>query len=351
MPSRGHPLHRLRLLTTRLAAGACAAGACAAVSCAAISCAPLGLSGRGTDSELWGFTVPWDPRSAISAERHGSLLDALVTGWISLDSATAHPMHVVAGPRDAGREGTLHLALVTSWQGERFHPGTIRRLGADPRLRAEVAAAVAGLAERGEYDGLVLDFSGLTPRDLMALVTVSRAIADSARGRGVGRIAVALPATDTAGYPARPLLAAADLFLVMLYDQHWRGSPPGPIAEPAWVRQQLALRIAEVGAERVVAAFPLYGYLWRHGAGTEMIGHDDARRIAGEAGLLLEREPATRTLRASRPGAWELWVSDAGLLRALLADARAAGVRRFAYWYLGLEDPAVWRLGRPGAPD
>ena len=56
------------------------------------------------------------------------------------------------------------------------------------------------------------------------------------------------------------------------------------------------------------------------------------------------RDPATQTLRASRSGEWELWVSDAGLLAALLREVDAAGVRRVALWRLGQEDPAVYDL-------
>jgi spore germination protein YaaH len=39
-----------------------------------------------------------------------------------------------------------------------------------------------------------------------------------------------------------------------------------------------------------------------------------------------------------------LWVSDRGLLDKLVRDARQLGVRSFALWRLGLEDPAVWEL-------
>jgi spore germination protein YaaH len=37
-------------------------------------------------------------------------------------------------------------------------------------------------------------------------------------------------------------------------------------------------------------------------------------------------------------------VSDAELVRALIAEAGRSNVRRFALWRLGLEDPAVWEV-------
>ena len=52
------------------------------------------------------------------------------------------------------------------------------------------------------------------------------------------------------------------------------------------------------------------------------------------------------TLHARRSGdpsnEWELWVSDADLLRTLMTVAQDAGVRRFALWRLGGEDARIW---------
>jgi hypothetical protein len=88
----------------------------------------------------------------------------------------------------------------------------------------------------------------------------------------------------------------------------------------------------------------LYGYLWRPNTFAATISFDDARRLAAEAGTSLARDPATATQHATRPGAdgWELWVSDAELLAALEREVSDLGVRRVAYWRLGLEDPSIW---------
>jgi spore germination protein YaaH len=130
----------------------------------------------------------------------------------------------------------------------------------------------------------------------------------------------------------------------MLYDQHWSTSPPGAIAEPAWVRRTLAMRVAESGASRMVAALPTYGYQWRPNVAARAISYDDARRLVAEAGVSLDRDPSTSTLHALRTvgDQWELWVSDAVLLAALQREVAALNVTRIAYWRLGAEDVAMW---------
>jgi spore germination protein YaaH len=295
-------------------------------------------------AERWGFTAPWDARSAASMRLHGAQLDAVVTGWIPLDSLTGAPFTLY---RDmVGASGTTsarRMALVTSFHGSSFHPEPLRALALHPDSLSRVSSAIAERTLRGGYRGLVLDFEGMTPADTGVTRAVVASLVAAAHARGIAPVVVALPASDTAGYPAR-LFATADLLMVMLYDQHWATSPAGAIAAPEWVRRTLATRVAESGASRMVAALPLYGYQWRATGEATTIGYDDARRLAAEAGVALDRDPATSTLHATRSGAdgWELWVSDAVLLAQLRAEVLALGVRRLAFWRLGLEDPSFW---------
>jgi len=178
-------------------------------------------------SEFWGFTGPWDAESDRSLRDHGGRLQAVVTGWITLDSLTGMP--VLPSPyTDTVRSkvGTLRrMAIVTSWHGERFHAASVRSLAAAPERLARAAGAIGRYASTMGYAGPVFDLETLEPADLQAQLGVMKAIADSSRLRGVSVIAAAIPATDTAGYPARRLLEVADYLIVMLYDQHWLEDP------------------------------------------------------------------------------------------------------------------------------
>jgi len=295
---------------------------------------------NGPRAEFWGFAAPWDPRSAQSVQAHGGQLSAIVTGWFALDSVSASPMtlypdtvHVPASTR--------RFALVTTYVLDRFHPEVLRQLATDPIRLAQVAGQIADMASGGGYRGLVLDFEGLTPADTAALTTVVQAVADSAHGRHISPVAVAVPPADTVAYGAR-VLQGADLILVMLYDEHWATSSPGAIASPEWVQRLLDARIAEAGADRIVASLPSYGYEWTPGATAAVISYGDAERFARDAGLGLARDSASETLYAARPDSAEVWVSDARLLQKLVADAERKGVTRFAFWRLGTEDPKTW---------
>ena len=300
----------------------------------------------GHSRETWGFTAPWDPRSAASLAAHGTALDVAVTGWIALDTVTGSPHAAYVDSAAA----TTHqrYALLSSFAGDHYRTDVIRALAADSALLSRAASETAALLGRGGYQGVVLDFEGHTATDLPALLRVIGAIADAAHRRGVGTVAVAIPAADTVAYPARPFLEHADLVVVMLYDEHWATSAAGSIASPEWVRQHIQTRVGEIGPSRIVAALPIYGYRWPVTGPAEVIGYADAERLAGGAGVQLVREPSTLELHAARANEWELRIGDATTLRALRENVERSGIRRVALWRLGLEDPQVWAGAAPG---
>jgi peptidoglycan-N-acetylglucosamine deacetylase len=322
---------RHRLLRTLVVAGAATLLACAAAR---------GGSGE-KPGELWAFTAPWDSLSDASLAANSSRLDVAVTGWIALDTISQQP-RILYGDSLVRASTPRHLALVTSWFGDRFHPASVIALGKDRSRLAAIAGSTARLASERGYRGLVLDFEEHTAADLPLLLAVARAFTDSAHARGIAEVSMAIPATDTAAYPARALLASVDALIVMLYDQHWSGSEPGPVADPAWARTWLTVRAREVDASRLVAALPTYGYAWGQGKPAATVGYDAARAMTAAAGQRLTRDDASGWLHGRGSSGSEVWVSDAVVVGRLARDARASGVTRIALWRLGLEDPAIW---------
>src|SRR5687768_7935938 len=309
-----------------------------------IACSALGGSVQERKS-FWAFTGPWDPLSDASLRTNASRLDVAVTGWIALDSLTGEPL-LPSAYADTIRlaEGTpRRFALVTSWHGQGFHATPIRALGSDPARRAQVAGRIARHAQSMRYGGLVLDFETLEGRDVPAQLAVVRAIVDSAKAHGVTTVAVAIPAEPDEAYPVRELSQVADFVLVMLYDQHWPGSDAGPISAPDWVSRNLSRVVSEVGASRVIAGLPLYGYHWVTGKPGVGVSYATGMRTAQRDAIVVSRDSTSRTLRGGTgTGGSAVWLTDAPLLEELMQGAEKLGVTRFAFWRLGQEDPAVW---------
>ena len=127
---------------TRSVAGSSASQLFVVLGCV-IGCTPA-QTRTARKNEFWGFTAPWDPRSARSVAAHGAQLDAIVSGWIALDSTSFQPVVLVQNSTVI-RTGThqRYMALVTSYQGTRFHPEVVRGIAEDSTVLAITAGPSA----------------------------------------------------------------------------------------------------------------------------------------------------------------------------------------------------------------
>ena len=303
------------------------AGACVAIP----ATTPAAMS-------WWAFSDPLDRHSALSIASKRDI-DYALTGWIVIDSATYRPVRPYADTVLLP-ESTQRLAFITTYQGGRHRPETIRGIASDPDAIGHTASLIIAEAASSRYAGIVIDFAGMTVRDLDALVSVAAAIKDSAHAHNIRPVVIAVPAADTSGYPGQLLASISDLLLVLSLDQHAQGTAPGSPASPEWFGQKLRARAAEAGSNKIVAAIPVDGYRWIRYGEASRITFGETSRLLERTGSRIERDPVTHTLHAQVDDA-EIWISDNQLVQILVRDARRMGVNRFVLWRLGGEDPLL----------
>jgi spore germination protein YaaH len=288
----------------------------------------------------WAFSDPSSAEATAAIARQRSI-DVALTGWIVIDSATYRPVRPYPDTTALPAE-TSRFAFVTTYQGGRHRPETIRGLGSDSIVAGKGAGLLVSEAVRAGYSGLVMDFAGMTSRDLDALLSVAGAITDTAHAHNLRPVVIAVPADDTAGYPGQLLAQVSDLLLVLSYDQHGEGTAPGSPASPEWFGQKLRARAAEAGSNRIVAAIPVDGYRWVRYGDAARITFEETNQLLERTGSRIERDPVTHTLHAHVDNA-DIWMSDSELVAILVHDARRMGVNRFALWRLGGADPLLLR--------
>jgi spore germination protein YaaH len=287
------------------------------------------------------FALERNARIDSSLRANAAQLDGVVISEFQLDSVTGQPSELHSRDDVSLPTNVTPIALITTLDGERYHPETIRRLAISASARNLAASRAAALVARRGARIAILDFESQAKEDLPALLTVLRTMGDTLRAHG-DSVGIQLSGVDTAAYPTAPLLALADVLVIRLDNEHWSTSAPGVIASPLWVRRALANRVADVGPDRLVALLPVFSYVWHNSQPGELIGFTSGRRLASEGSVDVVRDPASQSLHAVQPGNWELWLTDTSLLNALEAEVRALGVQRLALRQLGLEDPDVW---------
>jgi len=191
--------------------------------------------------------------------------------------------------------------------------------------------------------GIFVDFQGDTPDELKETSFISRAIADSARAGNLSPIGVIVPPGDTIGYPTALLARTFDLIVIRLHGEHRAGTAPGALVSPEWMSRQIGLRSSAIGANRLVAELPLFGYRWNSNGTVARITYADAQALVRSEAGTFKRDPATGSLTAaSTRNGWTVWIEDATTLEKLIAVARRAGVKRFALQGPDGADPDIW---------
>ncbi|HUQ47004.1 MAG TPA: hypothetical protein VM053_02035 [Gemmatimonadaceae bacterium] len=303
------------------------------------ACGRLPGSSEPPAATAWIVPSP-DQRSPRDRSTVSRGIADFVGALIVIDSTTLSPDE---GPSLASRAGaSSRAALVTTYQGNRYHAESIRALTEDATATGAFASRVAAAAARSG-SGMFIDFQGDTPDELRGTTSISRAIADSARALDVSPVGVVVPPGDTIGYPTAVLARTFDVIVVRLHGEHRAGTAPGALVSPEWMRRQIGIRAYDIGASRLVAELPLFGYRWDRNGLVTRITYAESQALVRSEAEVFRRDPATGSLTASsgRNG-WTIWIEDATTLERLIAVARRAGIKRFALLGPDGADPDIW---------
>jgi spore germination protein len=286
-----------------------------------------------TPTEIWGIVTPTAVFGGAGA--FSSIADV----WIALDTITFRPVSLGIPKHDAENR----LAVVTTFQGGRYHPDVVRALGEGGDVLARAVSATTSLLSDAHAEGILIDAQEMTGQDRQSFADFARAFADSARAHSINQIGIVIPAADSVAYPAASLVRSADFLVVRFFPEHGIGTPPGPIVSVPWMARQLGARASQVGVTRIVAGFPADGILWTRES-ARRVSYAEAVRLAESAGTTFTRDPASRNLHAlSLRDGWEIWLVDHESIEALISEARRFGVTRFALFGIDGGDPVLFR--------
>ncbi len=142
------------------------------------------------------------------------------------------------------------------------------------------------------------------------------------------------------------LSRSADFLSVMTYDQHSRGTPPGPVAGLTWVKRVIEYAVSKVSPERLSMGIPLYFRSWnsaglRGGYG----GFPDVVPMLHRPGVVAGWDGNGQVPWFRYPAddiEHEVWYEDVRSFRAKLELVERYGLQGFSAWVIGQEDPRIW---------
>ena len=215
------------------------------------------------------------------------------------------------------------------------------------------------LSANPKYRGICLDFEDIPEEAEPAYVAWTSEVHRDFAAKGLKLYVNLSSGADPA--ILRGMSNATDGVILMNYDQHETTSEPGPIAAQDWFESNLTRALKYVPKSKLLCAMGNYGYDWQQPLGangklasTKVEGVDDvsvqqAWGLASdaEAHVHLEGDELNAHFAYDDEDAHvrhEVWFLDGVTALNELRAARQMGVRTFALWRLGEEDPSLWSV-------
>lgn len=304
-------------------------------------------------TELVAFYANFDEAGLASLQRNAANIDVLMPMWFHLgsdgqltfDAAHAARVNEIIAAQNPDMKV---MPIVNNYDkaSEAWNAPQVGAMIADPARRVQIAEHIVSTLAAAGYDGVNIDFESFTEADRANLVAFMAELYPRAKAAGleVSMDVIVLSRT----YDHAALAQHVDYLVPMLYDEHWKTSEAGPISSIPWFDSTLARFLEQVPAGKVMVGMGVYSYDWAGpGARAKSLTFGKARALAQQYGASTGlTDPALNSAFSYQEGAnvHSVWMLDAMSAFNQVRVASARGVRGYAIWRLGAEDPTLWNV-------
>ncbi len=242
------------------------------------------------------------------------------------------------GQACAKESGCRTLMLMTA-----FDKAISDQVLSSPKLRAIAIENICRLVKEKGHNGVDLDFEAVSAArrdDYPAFVRELKA----ALGQDyIVSLSVTCRNNDSQtwkdGYDYAALAKAADQVLIMFYDQHYGGGPPGPIAGADWMEESILYLLKYIPKDKFHAGLGAYGRNWVIGGSGSAEFIANAFNLAASTGAEIQRDEASGV-------PWFKYTADDGRERVVwFEDAQSLGQKAALAKKYNLAGITVWRMG------
>jgi len=226
--------------------------------------------------------------------------------------------------------------------------------GQDPMYssatRGNMVTTIENLVRRHGYDGVLIDFELLAPysRDDLStfLNDLGKALHRQGKGLGVAvfpKVGITQDVSYPYDYPA--LGQVTDAVVIMAYDHHYQGGPPGAVAPLPWVRSNVDFALGHIPSRKIYLGVASYGYDWASTGQTSTVTTLQAQGLLAKYGISPTWDAASQEYHFSYVdggASHQVWYEDQRSFGQKLALAKASRIGGIALWELGGESPDIW---------
>ncbi len=319
------------------------------------------------------FYATWQETGLHSLRANAPHITHLLPVWLTLTgdgmaldfrdwdpALTPHNLEVVS----IARQNHIQIwPVLSNAEKKIFDSERAHRLLSSPAGQNALALSLRDWLRARHFQGINVDFENLDEKDNAQVPMFLNRLRQALEPAGLG-VSCDIQSTDET-LDWKTIAAPCDFVIIEGYDEHAMLDEPGPISSMDWYRDVLDRAVRNVPPEKIVIGLGNYAYDWPE------IGSSRRGRVhgSGEAESMTYLEAVLRA-RDRRPGEapdsvvnfdpealnptynyqddagkeHEVWLLDGVTAGNQLRLARAQGVRRFALWVLGSEDPSLWTM-------
>ena len=291
-------------------------------------------------------------------KRHGDIINELALFEVAIENngtIRGRPSRQLIN--EAHTMGIKVFLVVSNLTTEgKFSTAIMGRLVRDQEFSTLVWRNIRNLLVEYQFDGVNLDLEKAAPTDRSLFTQLIQTWSRLFR-RANFVVSIDVPAMSGSpsdrqdvwkgSFDYKAIGQVVDQVIIMTYEEHWGGSPPGSIASLSWVTEVLNYAIANIPRDKLYLGVPLYGYDWPERGDGKAISYQRAIELAQRQGAPLQWDANQHStfFRYETGGVRHtVYFEDPRSIKEKLELADNKKIRGVALWEMNLSYPRFWEV-------
>ncbi len=280
----------------------------------------------------------------------GSVDQAAMFGYFSDGSGNLRGSISTQAHQLARQKGSSTLMVVHNIKNGTYDKQAAIDVVSQKTSRNNLINNIVSQLDKYKFDGVNIDLEGLPVSCKAHFNNFLEELNAVLKAKGK-LLTVAIPAkTDdkgnawSAAYDYKTIGYLADYIVIMAYDEHWFGGPPGPVASLPWVNKVMDYAVSTMPSQKVLMGVGCYGYDWPAWGQAKTVRWKDVQALAAANGpIQWHNYYSVPFLKYYKNGVLhQVWFENSYSLAIklnLVNNKRLGGI---ALWRLGFEDNSLW---------
>ncbi|MFW6306368.1 MAG: glycosyl hydrolase family 18 protein [Bacillota bacterium] len=300
-----------------------------------------------------GFHLAGSSSGLDTIYRYHHLLDKIIPTWLLVK---ADGSLIINYNNDKLNDYIKKDKIVPMLQNNRLDSKVSNELIANKKSTDYFVKELIPYLHKEGYGEICIDIEGVNYQKKKEFTEFIEYVTDVFHQAEI-RVSTAIPAksennqdsTWSGAYDYSSLGEIVDQIIIMAYDFHWPGGPPGPIAPLPWIKDVIDYAIMEIPMGKICFGLGLYAYDWPINSDNHAKGlvYKQVKHLLEKYNSRIEWDQDSETpyfTYNEENIKHEVWLENARSIAKKIEAINDYNLKSAVFWRLGQGDPAIWDL-------